>query len=104
MVPGAGIETGRLTASAVSCQGGTQNVTDLCAVARELREGAGWATATGAGRDAGAPSSSIDRDRDRDTREQARDQEHKEMKQELLALKAEVARLVELVHSLSRKL
>lgn len=108
MLYGVGIETGKLTASAVSCQGGTKNVTDLCAVARELelRDSVAWGSATGTGRDTGAPSSSIDSDRDKDRaiREHVRDREHQEMKQELVALKTEVAQLTELVRSLSRKL
>ncbi len=93
----AGIETEQLTASTVTCSGGAKNVTDLCAVAREveLRERV-EAQSTGEASGYTGVTSSFS--------EQVREQERNEMMQELVSLRAEVARLTELVQALSQKL
>lgn len=79
----AGIQTKQLTATTVTCKGGSKNVTDLCSVASEMNR-----------RESASPSSHID---------QVHEQERVAMKHELAALKAEVKRLTELVQSLSQK-
>ena len=93
----AGIETEKLTASTVTCNGGTKNMTDLCAVAREagLRESVEAQSTAEASEYTGVMSSSSGL---------VREQERNEMRQELVSLRAEVARLTELVQALSQKL
>ena len=80
----AGIHTDQLTASTVTCQGGSRNVTDLCAVASimEPRESA-WASTDNI---------------------PVQEQDRVAMKRELAALRSEVERLTEVVESLSNKL
>lgn len=72
----AGIDTGKLTASSVTCHGGTRNVTDLCAAAN------------GHGRN--------------EEQDQLQRGKQEEMQTELTELKAEVARLGKLVQALSQ--
>ena len=76
----AGIDTGKLTATSVTCQGGATNVTDLCAAASE-------------GADDGRGGHE----------EQAR-QRVKEIQEELTELRVEVARLAALVQTLAQRL
>ena len=90
----AGVQTEKLTASTVTCSGGSKNVTDLCAIAREveLHRSVG----------AGSTREALGYAASRSFSEQVREQERNEMRQELIGLRAEVARLTELVQALSK--
>ena len=90
----AGIQTEKLTASQVTCQGGSKNITDLCAIASEAQQYESPMNVS---------TAAMHQDTTRiHAHGQVQAQELIAMKQELVALRAEVERLTELVQLLKQ--